>query len=80
MRDESNFERFLDFVNLEESDRVPLAELLADADVIKAMLKKQDLDIEDHIRFHKKAGMAASVLTSLITHDFQLSIFSYASA
>lgn len=57
MRDDSDFERFLTFVNLEEPDRVPLAELLADLDIIKAMAGKDTLDLEDYIKFHIKAGM-----------------------
>jgi len=55
--DEPNFRRFLSFVNLEGSDRVPLAELLADADIKKAMLGKDTLTLEDDIKFHIKAGM-----------------------
>jgi len=57
LRDVPDFERFLTFVSLEEPDRVPLAELLADLDIIKAMIGKDVLDLEDYIKFHIKAGM-----------------------
>ena len=52
-----DFERFLSFVRLEEPDRVPLAELLADVDIKKAMLGREIETIEDDIEFHVKAGM-----------------------
>jgi len=55
--DEPDFERFLTFVNLEEPDRVPLAELLADIDIMKAMLNKEILELEDYIKFYMKAGI-----------------------
>ena len=56
MEEDSDFERFLTFVSLEEPDRVPLAELLADLDIIKAMIGKEKLDLEDYIKFYRKAG------------------------
>jgi len=57
LRDGPDFRRFLSFVDLEEPDRVPLAELLTDVDIKKAMLGKDALTLEDDISFHIKAGM-----------------------
>ena len=57
MEDSPDFERFLAFVNLEEPDRVPLAELLADLDIMRAMVGKDRLDLEDYVKFYVKAGM-----------------------
>jgi len=57
LEDSPDFERFLAFVNLEEPDRVPLAELLADLDIMRVMVGKDRLDLEDYVKFYVKAGM-----------------------
>ena len=57
MKEDSDFDRFLTFISLEEPDRVPLAELLADLDIMKAMVGKEKLDLEDYIKFYRKAGL-----------------------
>lgn len=57
MNETPDFERFLTSINLEEPDRVPLAELGVDEDIKKAMLRKEHLSLVDNLKFYVKSGM-----------------------